>query len=109
MVFSIECRVVMKIQRHSPVSFSLFTHVYLWCLLFDPHRTTYQFNIGVQVRRGIPAYLSVSERLLIDGMKSIAPVSRMEVDASSGNSGTSIKILHFGTHVTVSFRPLWKV
>jgi hypothetical protein len=36
-------------------------------------------------------------------------VSRMEVDGSSGNSGTSTSILHFGTHVMVNFRPLWKV
>jgi hypothetical protein len=34
--------------RRSPISFK---HVLLQCLLVDPHRTTYQSNLGVRLRR----------------------------------------------------------
>ena len=46
-MFTIECRVVFNIQKHSPISFK---HVSVWCLLFDPHRTTCQSIVGVQLR-----------------------------------------------------------
>ena len=46
-VFTIMCRIVVKIWRRSVVYFK---HVSLWCLLFDPHWTTYQSNILVQLR-----------------------------------------------------------
>ena len=36
-VFTTECRVVFSIQRRSPIYLK---QVSLWCLLFDPHRTT---------------------------------------------------------------------
>ena len=43
-----ECRVDIHIQRDSPISFK---HVSLCYLLFDPHRTSYQSNIGVWLRK----------------------------------------------------------
>ena len=42
-VFSSEYRVVINIWRHGPISFS---HVSMWCSLFDPNWTTYQSNKG---------------------------------------------------------------
>ena len=47
-MFIIKCRVVINIWSHSSISFK---HVSLWCLLFDPHRTTYQSNVGVRFRK----------------------------------------------------------
>jgi hypothetical protein len=43
-VFTIECRVGISIWRLDLV---FIKHVILWCFLFDPHRTTYQSNLGV--------------------------------------------------------------
>ena len=47
-VFIIECRVLINIWRCSPISIK---HVSLWYLLFHPHRTTYQPNIGFRIRK----------------------------------------------------------
>ena len=44
---TVECGVVIKIGRHSPISFK---HVSLRCLVFDPHQTTYQSSVGVWLR-----------------------------------------------------------
>ena len=43
-VFTVECRVVINIWRHSPI---FLKHVSLWCLLSDPHRTIHKLVIGV--------------------------------------------------------------
>ena len=43
-----ECGIVDKIWRRGPMSFE---HVSLWYLLFDPHLTMHQSNIGVQLRK----------------------------------------------------------
>lgn len=47
-VFTIQGRVGINFWRCSPV-FS--KHVFLRCLLFDPHETRYQSNLGVQLRQ----------------------------------------------------------
>ena len=48
-VFTIECREVINITWHCPISFK---HVSLWCLFFDPCRITYQSNVlGVRLRK----------------------------------------------------------
>jgi membrane associated rhomboid family serine protease len=47
-VCTIECRVVIKIWRHSPISLK---HVSLWHLLFNSHWTIYQSNIGGLIRK----------------------------------------------------------
>ena len=41
-------RVVIDIWRRSPIPFK---HVSLWCLLFDPHQTTYQSNVGGLIKK----------------------------------------------------------
>ena len=45
---SFGCRVVTNIWRHVSISFFKMT---LWCLLFDPHLTTYQGDIRVRLRK----------------------------------------------------------
>ena len=45
----VHCRVAINFWRRSPTSFK---HVSLWCfLLFDPHGSTYQSNLGVHLRK----------------------------------------------------------
>ena len=46
--YSSECRADLHVRRRSPVSFK---HLSLHCLFFDPHWTTYESNIGVQLRK----------------------------------------------------------
>jgi hypothetical protein len=47
-VSSVQCRVVISIWRSSLTSFQ---RASLWCLLFDPHWTTYRPSIGVWLRK----------------------------------------------------------
>ena len=63
-VFTIECRVVINIWRRGPISFK---RVSLWCLLFGPYRTTYQSNLGAQLKKWAtlrPIYLE-DERIIL--------------------------------------------
>jgi hypothetical protein len=41
-MFIVERKLVINIQTCSPI---FCKHVCLWCLLFDPHQTTYQSNV----------------------------------------------------------------
>ena len=50
-VFTVECRVVINIWRHSPI---FLKHVSLWCLLSDPHRTIHKLVIGVWLSKKKP-------------------------------------------------------
>ena len=43
-MFTIECEVVNKTQRRSPISFKRLS---LWCSFFNPCQITHQSNIGV--------------------------------------------------------------
>ena len=47
---SLVCAVI-NIRRCSPISFK---HAPLWCLLFDPHRTIYQSNLGGPIKENKP-------------------------------------------------------
>ena len=47
-VFTIECGVVNRIWRRSPISYK---HVSLWSLIFDPHLTTNASNMWVWFRK----------------------------------------------------------
>ena len=61
-VFTSECGVVIGIWRHSPISCE---HVSWWCLLFDPHRTTYHSNIGVLSNINVKYTI---QRLIVDAI-----------------------------------------
>ena len=52
-VYTIECREVIHTQRYGPISFR---HVSLWGWIFDLHRTTYQSNLGVTLRKRATSY-----------------------------------------------------
>ena len=44
-MLTIECGVLNKIWRHHPI---FFKHVFLWCLLLDPHLTTsIEYSLGL--------------------------------------------------------------
>ena len=62
-VFTIEWGVVIEIWKCSPISFE---HVPFWCLLIDPHQTTYQSNIGIWWRKKSPlnTHLTQWEKIL---------------------------------------------
>ena len=77
-MFIIECRAVINIWRHSPISFK---HVFLWCLLVDPCRTAYQSNLGGLIKKTShlrPMYLKVS--ISRTNTSLIAPTSRSSCD-----------------------------
>jgi hypothetical protein len=47
-VFIIECGVVTTFWKHRSI---LLKHMSLWCFFFNCHRTTYQLNRGVRLRK----------------------------------------------------------
>ena len=84
----------------------------VFALWSSPNHMPIQYRILIKKRNQITPHTLVLVRgrwLMEWSPLNLYPVSRMEVDDSSGNSGTSTRILHFGTHVMVNFRPLWKV
>ena len=60
-VFTVKCRAIDHVQRRSPISFR---HVSLWCLLLDPHRTTYQSKYKGPIKKRnqmTPAHLRLKQ------------------------------------------------
>ena len=57
-VFTIECRVVINIRTHSPISFQ---HVSIWCLLFDPYCPP--THTGVDHQRTVSTNISCNQWL----------------------------------------------
>ena len=56
-MFIIECEYVQLLIKFEDVVQNLLVYVTLWCLFIDPHRTTHQSNICVQLRKVIDQHL----------------------------------------------------
>ena len=96
----------MNIWRHSPISFE---YTSLWCLLFDPQRTTYHFKCRDPIKK--TSHLKTHQLSLLNSHDWGKPAVNYRRTLSLRNNQSKFKtagILPIVPEESTAYTPIWK-